>query len=138
MLPAPQDICTTAHAKSALPESGFVNVLSMKPSTVTTAPLYNASVPGQYFYAGAIFENCDVTFAYSYTGRNNPFWLELWLLAPEKFQNRWLSTGGGVFAINSDPSIPAGSSVHYHDLFRKTMCPHLPYNDGSRASLQSE
>ena len=86
MLPAPQDICTTAHAKSALPASGFVNVLSIKPSTVTTAPLYNSLVSGQYFYPGAIFEYCDVTFAYSHTGRNNQFWLELWLLAPEKFQ----------------------------------------------------
>ncbi|CAI7611313.1 unnamed protein product [Penicillium glandicola] len=104
-----QDVCTTSHAKSALPASGFVDGISMDTSTLTASPVYNTSVSGQYFYPDATFSYCNVTFAYTHTGRDDQVWLELWLPAPDQYQNRWLSTGGGGFAINSgSSSLPGG------------------------------
>ncbi|KAJ5343698.1 putative tannase [Penicillium brevicompactum] len=104
-----KDVCTTTHAKSALPKSGFVNGISIKSTTITASPVYNASVSGQVFFPDATFDYCNVTFAYSHTGRDDQVQLELWLPSPDKFQNRWLSTGGGGYAINSGSnSLPGG------------------------------
>ncbi|CAG8133532.1 unnamed protein product [Penicillium olsonii] len=104
-----KDVCTASHAKSALSASDFMEGVSIKASTVTASPVYNTSVSGQIFFPDATFDYCNVTFAYSHAGRDDQVWLELWLPAPDKFQNRWLSTGGGGFAINSGSrSLPGG------------------------------
>ncbi|KAI4846966.1 tannase and feruloyl esterase [Aureobasidium sp. EXF-8845] len=51
----------------------------------------------------------NITFAYGHAGRADRVLQEYWLPSPIKFKNRWMSTGGGGFAINSGSnSLPGG------------------------------
>lgn len=103
-----QSLCTPSHAKSALPH-GVSQGLNLESTSITAKPVYNASVTDQTFFPDATFDYCNVTLAYSHAGKNDRVQLEIWLPAPEKFANRWLSTGGGGFAINSqESSLPGG------------------------------
>lgn len=103
-----ESVCTPSHAKNALP-NGILQGVELDASSVTTKPVYNTSVTDQIFFPDATFDYCNVTLAYSHAGRDDRVQLEIWLPAPAKFQNRWLSTGGGGFAINSqEQSLPGG------------------------------
>jgi tannase len=69
----------------------------------------NASVNSQSFFPSAQFDYCSVTFAYSHNGLNDLVHVKYWVPSPEKFQNRYLSTGGGGFSISSGSgSLPGG------------------------------
>lgn len=101
-------VCTPSHAKSALPH-GVVQGIELDATSITAKPVYNTSVSDQVFYPDATFDYCNVTLAYAHSGRDDRVQLEIWLPTPDKFQNRWLSTGGGGFAINSEEqSLPGG------------------------------
>ncbi|KAJ4389038.1 hypothetical protein N0V93_006500 [Gnomoniopsis smithogilvyi] len=107
------DVCTTSYVAAHLPASGYYDdyALSVDESSVTANPVYNYSVGAVYsaFFPAATFDYCNVTFTYSHEGRDDSVLLTLWLPAPDKFQNRWLSTGGGGYAINSQlQSLPGG------------------------------
>lgn len=104
-----EDVCTTSYVQAALPADGFYQGITVDSSSVAVMPVTNASVSDQDWYPDAVFDYCDVTFAYSHTGRDDQVLVRYWLPAPEKFQNRYLSTGGGGFAINSgNMSLPGG------------------------------
>ncbi|RAH59471.1 tannase [Aspergillus piperis CBS 112811] len=103
------DVCTTSHAKSSLPSSDEIEGLEIDTSSITASAVYNASTSGSYFFPAASYSYCNVTLSYTRPGLDTPLLLELWLPAPEDYQNRWLSTGGGGFAINSGTSsLPGG------------------------------
>ena len=55
-------------------------------------------------FSDATINYCNVTFAYYNSGRSNKVNVVYWLPAPSVFQNRYLSTGGGGYAINSGVS----------------------------------
>nr|UNI81639.1 tannase [Aspergillus homomorphus] len=93
-------VCTTSHVKSYLPASEDIEGLKIDPSSVTAHAVYNAATAGFYFYPAASYDYCNVTLAYTRPGSETPIQLELWMPAPDKFQHRWLTTGGGGFAIN--------------------------------------
>ncbi|RAH87736.1 tannase and feruloyl esterase [Aspergillus japonicus CBS 114.51] len=80
--------------------------------TVTASLVKDYSASGQINYPDAVFDYCNVTLAYSHTGREDQIQLQLWLPSPGRFQNRWLSTGGGGFAINSGSKFIAGGPVY--------------------------
>ncbi|CAK96757.1 hypothetical protein CBS63078_576 [Aspergillus niger] len=102
------DVCTVSHVQSSLPLDAFTG-LEIKTSSVTASPVYNVSVSDQTFYPDGTFDYCNVTFAYSHAGRDDSILLGIWLPAPDAYQNRWLSTGGGGFAINLEGDLmPAG------------------------------
>lgn len=105
-----KDVCTTAYARSALPTSTFIQGITLDPSSVTTNVVYNASTPSDgTFFPAATFSYCNVTFAYSHDGRGDQVLVQYWMPDPAKFENRYLSTGGGGYAINSgDRSLPGG------------------------------
>ncbi|OOF99336.1 hypothetical protein ASPCADRAFT_137682 [Aspergillus carbonarius ITEM 5010] len=103
------DVCTSSHAKASLPSSDDIEGLEIDASSITASAVYNASSASSYFFPAASFNYCNVTLSYTRPGLDTPYLLEIWLPAPEDYQNRWLSTGGGGFAINSGTSsLPGG------------------------------
>ncbi|KAL4891841.1 putative tannase [Aspergillus ambiguus] len=103
------DFCTKSHVQSSLPASESILGLEIDTSSITANAIYNASTTGSNYFPDAIYDYCNVTLAYSHPGRDDKVQLEIWLPEPNKFQNRWLSTGGGGFAINSQDSyLPGG------------------------------
>ncbi|PSK34248.1 hypothetical protein B9Z65_8574 [Elsinoe australis] len=104
-----QDVCTTSHVQASLPAEGDIDGVTVDSSSVYATPVYNASVSGADFYPDATFDYCNVSFAYSHNGRDDQVLLQYWLPSPDKFQNRYLATGGGGFAISSQTqSLPGG------------------------------
>jgi hypothetical protein len=52
-------------------------------------------------FSDGVFDYCNVTFAYTHSGRGDQVLVTYWLPTPHTFQSRYLSTGGGGLAINS-------------------------------------
>lgn len=104
-----QSNCDASYAMSILPSDDTYPGIKVDSSSVTASAFYNVSVSGSYMYPDAVFDYCNITFAYSHNGRNDLVHVTYWLPAPSKFQNRFLTTGGGGLAINSgNNSLPGG------------------------------
>ncbi|KAJ5768202.1 hypothetical protein N7533_000785 [Penicillium manginii] len=105
-----KDVCIVDYVQSKLPESDFIQGITLDPSSVTTNIVSNASNPTDgTFFPAASFSYCNVTLAYSHNGRGDQVLVKYWLPDPAKFENRYLSTGGGGYAINSgEQSLPGG------------------------------
>jgi tannase len=102
------EVCTVEYAKSKLPSSDFIQGITFDPSTLTAVPVINASASSNFF-SSATIEYCNVTFAYTHNGRDDPVLVVYWLPAPDKFENCYLSTGGDGYSIYSGPqSLPGG------------------------------
>ncbi|KAJ6103413.1 hypothetical protein N7486_005840 [Penicillium sp. IBT 16267x] len=97
-------ICTDAYAKKALP-IGAIDGITMTRLRVVTN--YTAT---SIFFPTDTFNYCNLTFAYSHDGIDGDVvHVQYWLPEPSKFKNRYVSTGGGGWAINSGSmSIPTG------------------------------
>jgi tannase len=95
------DVCTKSYAQTSLPQKDFFVGITIDPSSVTTTLVTNATAGSQFFFPGSVISFCNVTFAYSHDGRDDQVLVSYGLPAPDKFQNRYLSTGGGGLSINS-------------------------------------
>ncbi|GKT45795.1 tannase [Colletotrichum spaethianum] len=106
------EVCTIAHAQEALPATGFIPGITIDTSSVEASVVSNASVSSEW-YPTSIIEYCNVTFAYSHDGlAGDKVHVTYWVPAPENFQSRYVSTGGGGLAINSQSQyIPTGIIV---------------------------
>jgi tannase len=83
--------------------------ITIDSDSVVAIPRKNVSIQGNVVYPDTVIDFCDVTFAYTHTGRGDMVQARYWMPAPDSFQNRYLSTGGGGFAINSgNQSLPGG------------------------------
>ncbi|KAL3427786.1 tannase subunit protein [Phlyctema vagabunda] len=106
------DVCTTAYVQASLPADDVYQGITIDPTSVTASPVTNASSTGANFYPDATFDYCSVGFSYSHNGRNDNVNVAYWLPTPDKFQKRYLSTGGGGYAITSGvtsrSSLPGG------------------------------
>ena len=106
------DVCTTSYAQASLPADGFYMGVIIDSTSVSAIPVTNTSVSGQIMFPDAVFDYCNVTFAYSHVGLNDQVLVNYWLPTPANFKNRYLSTGGGGLAINSgitsSGSLPGG------------------------------
>lgn len=103
------DVCTTSYVQASLPSNDSYLGITVDPASVLANPVTNTSVSHQNMFPDAVFDYCNVTFAYTHNGRNDTVHVRYWLPAPENFQNRYLSTGGGGYAINSGTqSLPGG------------------------------
>jgi tannase len=104
-----EDVCTSSYVESSLPSDGFYPGITIDPSSVVATPVTNAEVSDNAFFPNAVFDYCNVTLAYSHNGRDDQVLVAYWLPTPDNFQNRYLSTGGGGYAINSGSgSLPGG------------------------------
>lgn len=107
------DVCTTEYVAASLPADGYYGdyTLTLDPTSVTANPVTNYTVgpTDSVFFPAATFDYCNVTLKYSHQGRDDSVLLTLWLPTPDNFQNRFLTTGGGGYAINSQlQSLPGG------------------------------
>jgi tannase len=101
-------ICTDAYAKKALP-IGAIDGITIDSSSVSTSIVTNYTA-SSIFFPTDTFNYCNLTFAYSHDGIDGDVvHVQYWLPEPSKFKNRYVSTGGGGWAINSGSmSIPTG------------------------------
>ncbi|KAH8648441.1 tannase [Xylariales sp. PMI_506] len=107
--PTLADVCTAAYVKAHLPAANFYSGIALNASSVTATAVYNASSAGSYFFPTETFDYCSVELTYSHTGLGDEVVLTFWLPAPADFKNRYLATGGGGYAINSQlASLPGG------------------------------
>ncbi|KFX95878.1 hypothetical protein O988_05582 [Pseudogymnoascus sp. VKM F-3808] len=103
------EVCTASHVQSSLVFDNLINGIVIDSSSVTANIVTGASVSGNNNFPDAVFDYCNVTFAYSHNGADDQVHVWYWLPAPDNFQNRYLSTGGGGYAINSGSgSFPGG------------------------------
>lgn len=107
------DVCTSSYVAAHLPAAGYYGDYALAPiaDSVSANPVYNHSVGATYsvFFPAATFDYCNVTFSYTHEGRDDTVVLTLWLPTPANYQNRFLTTGGGGYAINSQlQSLPGG------------------------------
>ncbi|KAG6364758.1 hypothetical protein INS49_006362 [Diaporthe citri] len=107
------DVCTSSYVAAHLPASGYYGdyAISVNADSVTANPVTNYTVGpvDSPMFPAANFDHCNVTFTYSHDGRGDAVLLTFWLPAPHAFQNRYLATGGGGYAINSRlGSLPGG------------------------------
>ncbi|KAI0878075.1 tannase and feruloyl esterase [Hypoxylon argillaceum] len=95
------ELCTVDYVKAALPVEDLGLAVTIDTSSVSVAVSTNKTV-GSDWYPTAVIDYCTVTFAYSHNGIANDLVHVSYLVpAPDKFSNRYLSTGGGGLAINS-------------------------------------
>ncbi|KAF7961047.1 hypothetical protein EAE96_000714 [Botrytis aclada] len=104
------DICTASYIQQSLPDPATIGLaVTLNSASVTANAVSNTTTTGNTFFPDAIISYCNVTFSYSHTGREDSVLVQYWLPAPASFQGRYLSTGGGGYAINSqDQSLPGG------------------------------
>ncbi|KUL88943.1 hypothetical protein ZTR_03460 [Talaromyces verruculosus] len=103
-------LCSVSYLQSTLPSAtDFIQGVTLDPSSITANLVSNSSIASSNMYPAAVIDYCNVTLAYSHNGRDDQVLVEYWFPSPEKFQNRYLSTGGGGYAINSGTqSLPGG------------------------------
>lgn len=101
------DICTPTYLAANFPAVDFYDGITLDPTSITAKMVINASA-SSVFYPNAVIDYCAVTFKYSHNGLNDSVLLTYWVPAPANFQNRYLSTGGGGYAINSETQSLAG------------------------------
>lgn len=105
------EVCTSAYVQASLPANDILlpTTITIDPSSVIAQPVTNASVSNPSYYANATIDFCNVSFAYSHNGRNDRVQVRYYLPTPSNFRNRYLSTGGGGYAINSGSRLlPSG------------------------------
>ncbi|KAI1473361.1 tannase-domain-containing protein [Daldinia eschscholtzii] len=103
------DYCTSAYATSVLPVQDLGLGVIIDASSVSAILTTNKSVSSDW-YEDAVIDYCNITFAYSHNGiANDAVHVSYLIPPPEKFLNRYVSTGGGGLAINSGLSFsPVG------------------------------
>ncbi len=103
------DVCSSSYVQASLPPADFFPGITIDSGSVLANPVTNVEVVDEYMYPNAVFDYCNVSFAYSHDARNDQVLLQYWLPTPDNFQRRFLSTGGGGYAINSgNSSLPGG------------------------------
>lgn len=102
------DVCTVDHVTASLPADGTFQGITIDAASVTAAAVYNATASSVFFPSGT-FDYCNVTMQYAHDGKDDTVIVQYWMPAPASFQNRFLATGGGAYAISSAAnSLPGG------------------------------
>ncbi|KAL1889090.1 hypothetical protein Sste5346_009155 [Sporothrix stenoceras] len=95
-------VCNVAYIQSVLPAPSSVDGLILIPNSVTANSVANYSIAASAQSPGKSgLDFCNVTLAYHHAGTKDQVDLWYWLPAPDAFQNRFLATGGGGYAITS-------------------------------------
>lgn len=104
------DLCTIANVKAALPANGTLNGIDMIPSSVTASPVLNSTSSGSTHMARqamsatstTFYPYCNVTVAYTHTGKNDQVVLKYAFPEPSSYRNRFYVAGGGGTSLASD------------------------------------
>jgi hypothetical protein len=93
-----EDVCTSAYAVAALPAADFYQGITIDNASVTANPVYAANASGNVMFPDSTFDYCNISFSYSHDGiEGDKVRLVYWLPSPDKFKDRFLSTGGGGY-----------------------------------------
>lgn len=96
-----EEVCTVNLAAAALPAVDFLPGITIDPSSVTTELILNTTGSNDWYIDEAI-NYCNVTVAYSHNGiANDLVHVSYWIPEPDKFQNRYVTTGGSGLSINA-------------------------------------
>ncbi|KAL3479824.1 putative tannase [Aspergillus californicus] len=102
-------VCTVSHVKSSLPEDGYILGVTFDSASVTANAVYNSSYSGSVFFPDSTTDFCNVTISYTHDGRDDTVIVGYYMPTPDNYQNRFLATGGGAYAIQSgEMSAPGG------------------------------
>ncbi|KAI1389637.1 tannase and feruloyl esterase [Hypoxylon trugodes] len=111
------DVCTVANVQAALPANGTLLGINLIPSTVTASAVYNATTgggmgSGSSTGSNATYNYCNVTVAYTHTGKGDKVVLKYAFPEPSTFKNRFYVGGGGGFSLSSDATggLPYGAT----------------------------
>lgn len=103
------DICTVSNIRSILPSNGTLLGINLIPSAVTASAVYNSSTgmgggmgPGGSSSSSANYPYCNVTVAYTHTGRGDQVIVKYAFPQPSDFKNRFYTAGGGGYSLVSD------------------------------------
>ncbi|KAJ9656112.1 hypothetical protein H2198_005168 [Neophaeococcomyces mojaviensis] len=107
-----QDVCTSSYIQASLPQNNIILGITIDHSSVQANAVTNISAGTSNDYPNVTITFCNVTFAYSHNGRNDRVQLRYYVPAPSNFKNRYLSTGGGGYAINSGARMLPGGVVN--------------------------
>lgn len=103
------DVCTTAYATAALPAADFLPGITLNASSVTTARVTNSTASNDWYITETI-SYCNVTISYSHNGiPDDLVHVSFWVPEPDKFENRYVTTGGSGLSINA-VSLPRSGS----------------------------
>ncbi|KAK6212286.1 hypothetical protein LQW54_005417 [Pestalotiopsis sp. IQ-011] len=105
--------CTADYVKASLPADGFIAGTDIDPDTVAVNAIGNYSVAATDGVMGIdAVAVCNVTFGYTHDGEDGQTNVWYYLPDPATFQNRFLATGGGGFAITSGESGLSGGLAY--------------------------
>lgn len=95
------EICTINYVTTALPTEDLGLAVTIDPSSVTVALSTNKTISSNW-YPTAVVDYCNATFAYSHNGLTDDIVHVSYLIpSPDKFSNRYFSSGGAGLAINA-------------------------------------
>ncbi|CAI7605229.1 unnamed protein product [Penicillium palitans] len=91
--------CTVSRVRDSLPENDYILGVTFDHDSVTANAVYNSSHSDGTFFPDATIDFCNVTFSYTHSGLDQTVIVGYYLPSPDNFQNRFLATGGGAYAI---------------------------------------
>lgn len=101
--------CTVSRIRDSLPKNDYILGVTFDHDSVTANAVYNSSHSDGTFFPDATIDFCNVTFSYTHSGLDQTVIVGYYLPSPDNFQNRFLATGGGAYAIQSGlMSAPGG------------------------------
>jgi hypothetical protein len=104
------DVCTVSNVQAALPANGTLLGIDLIPSTVTASALYNATAS---MGSTTTYTYCNVTIAYTHTGKGDRVVLKYAFPSPSDFENRFYVGGGGGYSqamrLEASHMVPLGA-----------------------------
>lgn len=73
------------YAQASLPANGFYMGITIDSTSVSATPVTNTSVSGQIKFPDAVFDDCNVIYAYSHDGENDQVLVDYWLPTPDGY-----------------------------------------------------
>ena len=128
------DVCTVSNVQAALPANGTLLGIDLIPSTVTASTLYNATGG---MGSTTTYTYCNVTIAYTHTGKGDKVVLKYAFPSPSDFENRFYVGGGGGYSLSSDATgglaygAAGGATDAGYDAFNDSYEDVVLYGNGS-------
>ncbi|ETS73339.1 Tannase [Pestalotiopsis fici W106-1] len=100
------DVCTVTNVQAALPANGTFLGIDLIPTSVTAAVTNStgSSGPGSASSSSAIYTYCNVTVAYTHTGKGDKVVVTYAFPSPSDFLGRFYVPGGEAWSLSTDPT----------------------------------
>ncbi|KAK7413124.1 hypothetical protein QQX98_008010 [Neonectria punicea] len=128
------DVCTVSNVQAAIPANGTLLGIDLLPSSVTASAVYNAT---SGMGSTTTYTYCNVTVAYTHTGKGDEVVLKYAFPSPSSFKSRFYVAGGGGFSLSSDATgglgygAVGGATDAGYDAFSNSYDEVVLYGNGS-------